>query len=154
MKFKVIITSFLFFGVLATAYASVQAADIKPDYSDETFTFSLSGFSEHDYTNGRKKGSNSSMYINNISDVEFNVKPEVDSKKGTGTKYVQANKRGYFTAKPGKKYEVYNFAHENYWDGVHVRFHGHKDLWINTVKAKVKWSPDYIPESGVNVVGL
>jgi len=151
---KILFLPLFILGFFVSAAISVHADSYPPDYTDSTFTFAFSGFDEDDYTNGRRKGSDSSMYLNNTSNVEFLAEPQADSQYGTGTKYVKVNYRGYFTVKPGKKYEVYNKAHEWYWDGVQVRFHGHKDLWINTVKATIKWSPDYYPESGVTVIGL
>ncbi|WP_243292948.1 hypothetical protein [Bacillus sp. FJAT-47783] len=151
MKFKKTLASLLLFGAVASAAVGVQA--YSPDYSDSKFTFDFSAFDEDDYTNGRKKGSASSMYINNTSNLTLKIEPQVDSQYGDGTKYVRANYRGYFNAYPGARYEVYNFAHEKYWDGVQVRFHAHYDILWGSDTATVKWSPDYTPD-GAQVIGL
>jgi hypothetical protein len=153
MKFKTFLATFLFLGVIGLGAVSIKA--YSPDYTDSTFTFGFSGFDEDDYTNARKKGSDSSMYLYNTSTEEsFSAKPQADSHYGSGTSWVTVNSRGYFTAQAGKRYEVYNTAHEDYWDGVQVRFYGHKDLWYKTVTVPVKWSPDYTPMSGVTVIEL
>lgn len=151
MKFKKTLASLLLFGTVASAAVSVQAA---PDYTDETMTFSFGAIAEDEYTSARPKGSTSSMYLYHTKGVEFQAKPEADSHYGEGTAWVQANSRGYFTAIPYKKYAVQNNARERFWDGVQVRFHGHRDAWITSGTATIKWSPDYLAESGVITIGL
>ncbi|WP_143594465.1 hypothetical protein [Terribacillus sp. 7520-G] len=150
---KKILALLVFLGAFGSAAISVQAAQ-PADYTDSTFTFAFSGFDENDNTNARRKGSSSSMYIKNTSSYKFSVEPQADAHYGKGTDWVRVNNKGLFPINPGKKYEVYNTAYEDFFDGVQVRFHGHMDLWYKTVKAKVNWSPDYNPESGTTVVGL
>ncbi|PAD20157.1 hypothetical protein [Terribacillus saccharophilus] len=152
MRFRTSFAILLGLLVFASASVNVQAAT-SADYTDHSFRFDFKALDENDVTPGRKKGSDSSMYINNTSSLPLKVTPQVDSKKGTGTSYVKANKRGAFTAHPKKRYEVYNVAHENYWDGVQVRFHAHYDLLWGSKSATVKWSPDYKPD-GASVIGL
>lgn len=129
------------------------ASAAEPDYLDKSFKFNFSNFDEDDYTFAARKGSKSSMYFNNTSKLSLKVRPQADSKIGTGTSWVTVNKRGYFTADPGKKYSVANLAVENYFDGVQIRFHAHYDnIW--GAEGAIKWSPDYRTENGVSHISL
>jgi hypothetical protein len=151
MKFKSILAALLVTGAVGSAAVSVSAA-YDPDYFDKTFKFNFSNFDEDDYTSAARKGSPSSMYFNNTSGLKLLVEPQVDSQYDAGTTWVRANNRGYFTADPGRRYEVYNFAHERYWDGVQVRFHAHYDNVLGA-EGTIKWSPDYTPD-GASVIQL
>src|SRR4051794_29854289 len=107
MRFKSILAALLFTGVVGSAAVSVSAA-YAPGYLDKTFKFNFSNFDEDDYTSAARKGSPSSMYFNNTSNLRLLVEPQADSQYSDGTAWVRANNRGYFTADPGRRYEVYN----------------------------------------------
>lgn len=151
MKLKSILAALLVTGVVGSAVVSVSA-DYAPDYQDKTFKFNFSNFDEDDWTPAARKGSPSSMYFNNTSSITLSVKPQADALSGIGTNWVTANKKGYFTADKGRRYEVQNLAYETYGDGVQVRFYAHYDnIW--GAEATIKWSPDYTPD-GASVIGL
>lgn len=79
----------------------------------------------------------------------FNATPQADSKYGTGTDWVNVGNEATVTV--GKKYAFTNYAVENYWNNVQVRFRG-KRATASGLSITVAWSPDYVSESGVIIV--
>ena len=120
------------------------------DTIDKSYTFSFSGPLAMTYTAAYAKDTKSSMYISVTSTSDssrssFKIKPQVFN----GDKYVNTGSGG--TVEKGKRYEVYNYAVENFGERVPVRFRGERST-ASKLTFKGKWSPDYTYESGVIVL--
>lgn len=120
------------------------------DTIDKSYTFTFSGPLSMRYTAAYPKDTKSSMYISVTSTSDsnrssFKIKPQAYN----GNSYVNTGNGG--TVEKGKRYEVYNYAVENFGYKVPVRFRGERST-ASELTFKGKWSPDYTRESGVIVL--
>ncbi len=123
---------------------------IDPDYKDEFFDFTSDENGEVLSTNWRKKDTDTSVFLN-LTGSDFKdfgvITVSVFGKNRNGELNCtyQAN---YYFLEAGRKYELYNLVNENGCEEAQIRFRALKGQHVCG-----KWSPDYLPESGVLRIG-
>ena len=123
---------------------------VDPDYKDEFFDFTADKNGAVVSTNWRKKDTSTSVFLN-LTGSDFKdfgvITVSVFGRNRNGELNCTYQTNCYFL-EAGRKYELYNSVHENGCDEVQIRFKA-----LNGQHICGKWSPDYLPESGVLRIG-